>query len=182
MLRSIRRPAAARRVLLLCLLALLLLPTGRAPLARVPAAGAQAPADRPNVVVVLLDDADIGVIGAMPNVRTQLARQGSSFSRFVVSTPLCCPSRATLLRGQYTHNHGVRRNNGEAGGFETFFGLDREDSTLATWLQGAGYRTGLFGKYLNRYPNDAPRAYVPPAGTTGAPSSRPAATSTLTTR
>ena len=70
-----------------------------------------------------------------------------------LSTPLCCPSRASILTGQYAHNTGVLDNHqGE--------NLD-ESNTLATWLQGGGYTTALFGKYLNEYPWDR-GPYVPP--------------------
>jgi arylsulfatase A-like enzyme len=84
-----------------------------------------------------------------------------SVDNFFISNPLCCPSRATLLRGQYAHNHGVYRNEPPFGGFAEFYELENESSTLATWLQSAGYRTVLLGKYLNRYPFPNDRSYVP---------------------
>ena len=91
-----------------------------------------------------------------------MQQAGTTFSNFVVSTPLCCPSRASILRGQYAHNHGVLYNGGDNGGFSTFYRLGREDSTVANWLQTVGYRTALLGKYLNGYPEGADPAYVPP--------------------
>ena len=89
-------------------------------------------------------------------------QKGASFSNFFVSTPGCCPSRASILRGQYTHNHGVLFSSGPDGGEQTFRALDREDSTLATWLDGAGYRTALVGKYLNGHGEDETTTRVPP--------------------
>ena len=89
-----------------------------------------------------------------------LAEEGLTFTNAFVTTPLCCPSRASILRGQYAHSHGVLSNGGDNGAFPTFYRLGDEESTVATWLQDAGYRTALIGKYLNRYPKEAdePRA------------------------
>jgi N-acetylglucosamine-6-sulfatase len=75
---------------------------------------------------------------------------------------LCCPSRASTLRGQYTHNHHVWVNVEPVGGFPKFYNQGLENSTIATWLNDAGYDTILIGKYLNRYGNDAPTTHVPP--------------------
>ena len=67
-----------------------------------------------------------------------------------------------MLRGQYAHNTGVHSNEGTAGGFSVVHDEGLESSTVATWLRDAGYRTGLVGKYLNRYPQGAGPTYVPP--------------------
>jgi arylsulfatase A-like enzyme len=104
---------------------------------------------------------------ALPHLPTlgNLQQSGATFSQFVVTTPLCSPSRATLLRGQYAHNHGVLQNRGNKeieGGFPSFYQKEREESTVATWLQAAGYRTAMLGKYLNDFPLGASPAYVPP--------------------
>jgi arylsulfatase A-like enzyme len=77
-----------------------------------------------------------------------------TFDHAFVSDALCCPSRATILTGQYAHTTGVWQNEPPYGGFPKF----RDGSTVATWLRAAGYRTGLFGKYLNQYSG----RYVPP--------------------
>jgi len=113
---------------------------------------------KPNVVLIVLDDARKDDLQAMPTVRALLGDRGASFERFISSHSLCCPARMTLLRGQYTHNHGVVDVSKPDGGFA---GTKRIDSsTLATWLQGGGYRTMLAGKYVNEYP--AGSSYVPP--------------------
>jgi N-acetylglucosamine-6-sulfatase len=65
----------------------------------------------------------------------------------MVTYALCCPSRATFLTGQYSHNHGVRNNAPPEGGHAK---LDHSN-TLPVWLQAAGYVTGHIGKYLNGY-------------------------------
>jgi N-acetylglucosamine-6-sulfatase len=117
---------------------------------------------RPNVILINTDDLDTRGVDAMPNVQALLAAQGARCRRNFVTTPLCAPSRASLFRGQYAHNHGVLTNTGDTGGFPAFHQLDLESSTIATWLHDAGYRTGLFGKYLNRYPKGARKSWVPP--------------------
>ena len=117
---------------------------------------------RPNVVLILTDDLDARSLDAMPNIAALLRNGGTTFANFLATTPLCCPSRASVLRGQYAHNHGVLSNTGSQGGFPAFLNGGREDSTLATWFRDAGYRTGLLGKYLNGYPKGVDSTHVPP--------------------
>ena len=119
--------------------------------------------NRPNIVFIVTDDLDqeLGTLAYMPHLQELLVTQGLTVNDFFISQPLCCPARATFLRGQYTHNHGVYRNDQPAGGFEEFYTLQHESSTVATWLQAAGYRTVLLGKYLNGYPFPEDRTYVP---------------------
>jgi N-acetylglucosamine-6-sulfatase len=102
---------------------------------------------RPNVLVFETDDQTQAAMFAMPNTQALIGAQGVTFPNSFVNFSLCCPSRSTFLRGQYSHNTGVRGNEAPQGGF------DRLDSsnTLAVWLQRAGYYTGLIGKYLNGY-------------------------------
>lgn len=129
------------------------------------------PAARPNIVVITADDLDGGSIAYMPNLRALLIDRGLTFTNSFVTTPLCCPSRASLLTGQYAHNHDILINRpaGSLGQvpncFERFRDRGGESSTVATWIQPSGYRTGFVGKYLNRYPGDMPGAnprHVPP--------------------
>ncbi|HVT60190.1 MAG TPA: sulfatase [Thermoanaerobaculia bacterium] len=127
-------------------------------------AAAAAPS-APNIIMVLTDDQDVqlGSVNYMPNVKKLLAQQGVSFSNFYVPLSLCCPSRTTILRGQYPHNTQVLTNGLPNGGFEKVFADNLESSTMATLLKGAGYRTVMLGKYLNGYPNTAPSpSYIPP--------------------
>ncbi len=119
-------------------------------------------ADRPNIIFILTDDLDAQSMAFMPKLKTLLSDQGVSFSNFFVSFSLCCPSRATILRGQYGHNTQILANGPPDGGFEKFRSLGHENSTIATWLQEAGYRTVLLGKYLNGYPDRGNPTYVPP--------------------
>ncbi len=97
----------------------------------------------------------------MPNTLTEIAGAGVTFDRYYVSDPLCCPSRATLLTGQYAHNDGVLGNG--PGAFGGYGALDKQNN-LAVWLRDAGYRTIHIGKFLNYYgqpPVSAPTE-VPP--------------------
>lgn len=121
-------------------------------------------APRPNFVVVLTDDQDLvlGSLDFMPRTRALIADQGVTFSNHFVPLSLCCPSRSTILTGLHVHNHRVLTNFLPDGGFERFAQLRHEDRTLAVALQDTGYRTALFGKYLNGYPNGEDLTYVPP--------------------
>ncbi len=105
--------------------------------------------ERPNFILLNTDDMDAASVQHMPRLRRILGEGGTEFENSFVTNSLCCPSRATLLRGQYTHNHGVRSNKPPEGGLFRFRKLHRERSTLATWLDDAGYRTALVGKYFN---------------------------------
>jgi arylsulfatase A-like enzyme len=115
--------------------------------------------DPPNVVVILTDDMDNALTPYMPKTNQLIGEQGATFDNFFITTPLCCPSRATMLRGQYAHNTDILEN---SPGFARFFKLQEEENTLNIWLKDAGYRTALFGKYLNNYPVNAGKNYVPP--------------------
>lgn len=123
-----------------------------------PAAGPR----QPNILFILTDDLAAGDLAVMPNVRSLLTDQGVSFSNYFVSVSLCCPSRVSMMRGQYAHNTGVHSNTGTEGGFVVARRLGVEQSSIATWLQAAGYRTALIGKYLNFYPQGAGPTYLPP--------------------
>jgi arylsulfatase A-like enzyme len=107
-----------------------------------PAASAQ----QPNIVFVMTDDQTYPSASVQPRVQA-LGRQGSTFERAYVTFPLCCPSRATYLSGQYSHNHGVVHNAGPHGGYQRF----DHSNALPLWLQAAGYRTMHVGRYFNGY-------------------------------
>jgi arylsulfatase A-like enzyme/dienelactone hydrolase len=121
-----------------------------------------APPDRPNIVFILTDDQEAASMAFMPKLKALLIDQGVSFSGYFTSFALCCPSRATTLRGQYAHNTQILGNQPPEGGFQKFYALGEESSTIATWLQAAGYQTMLVGKYLNGYPRGVGLTYVPP--------------------
>jgi len=118
--------------------------------------------EQPNIVFVLADDLDYASTQKMPEINSLLAEQGASFEEAFVSYPICCPARATILTGLYSHNHDVRGNKRPVGGFEKFRDEGLEEDTIAARLQKeGGYRTALIGKYLNGYGADDP-THVPP--------------------
>ncbi len=115
---------------------------------------------RPNVVLVVADDLDMALFDSLTGMPS--VSEGRSFRRMFVTTPLCCPSKTSILRGQYSHSHGVLRNNPPDGGLARALELGTESSTIATWLDSAGYETGFFGRYLIGYGRDVEPSYVPP--------------------
>jgi len=106
---------------------------------------------RPDVVVILTDDQRPDTLPHMPAVREHIVGKGTRFSRMVSPTPTCCPSRSSLLTGLSARRTGVYGNSHPDGGWRTFFDNGNESRTLATALQGHGYRTGIVGKYLNGF-------------------------------
>ncbi|MGH8866820.1 MAG: sulfatase-like hydrolase/transferase, partial [Actinomycetes bacterium] len=108
--------------------------------------------DRPNIVVVLADDLDVTSMRYLPGLRRQTVDAGTSFTRAFVTDSLCCPSRTSILRGQYVHNHGVVDNTEPDGGYVRFADRGLGRSTIGTWMHDAGYRTSFMGKFLNAYP------------------------------
>lgn len=116
----------------------------------------------PNVVIIYTDDQqpDSLTRAWQPQTYGAIVQDGLQFTTGIVPNgPLCCPSRAGMLTGTYSHTNGVYGNHGHYGGFSSFHG---DNSTIATWLHGAGYATGWFGKYLNGYGADTGGLYVPP--------------------
>jgi arylsulfatase A-like enzyme len=117
-----------------------------------PEAGRARTQGPPNVLVIITDDQRAGTLAVMPKTRAIFARGGTQFVNGFTTTPQCCPSRASIYTGRYAHNHGVLRNVGFT---------DRLDqrTTLQRYLQGAGYRTAFFGKYLNEWSARTPPPY-----------------------
>jgi arylsulfatase A-like enzyme len=114
-------------------------------LAARPARSQEPPAERPNILIILSDDQRAeGTMHVMPRTQRVLGSAGTEFEQFYATTPLCCPSRATLLTGRYAHNHFVQNN---------LLGrnLDQE-STIQYYLHRAGYKTAIAGKFLNGWP------------------------------
>ena len=132
--------ATAATALLACMLAVAGLPS--------PDQDAHAATPRkPNIVLITTDDQTLSSYAphVMPNTTRLLADKGTTFTNAIVTTPLCCPSRASMITGQYAHNHGVTSNR------LNYQGLEEKDNTLPVWLDRAGYKTAHVGKYLNGY-------------------------------
>jgi arylsulfatase A-like enzyme len=128
------------------------------------AVGAAPAETRPNLVVIMADDLDPKTLqtmidaGMMPNFVSTFVQGGVAFPNCFATNPICAPSRATFLTGRYSHNHGVHHNGGVGSGGVT--AMDHE-STIATWLRKAGYRTGHVGKFLNGYGTSTAPTWVP---------------------
>jgi len=111
---------------------------------------------RPNIIVVMADDLETGLTerllqnGFMPNLKKHIIEQGITFKNSFVTTSLCCPTRATFLTGQYSHNHHVLSNELPDGSVTQL----KDSNTLVTWLKETGYKTCFVGKYLNKYGSD----------------------------
>jgi len=142
---------------------------------------------KPNIVMLMVDDLDVSTLevllknGYMNNLKTHIIDRGVNFKNNFSSNPICCSSRATLLSGQYSHNHGVlsvkrpsllvKLRDGKTvrktrWGLSYWLNSDgtakEEYNSLPVWLQTAGYFTGHIGKYMNGYGDDTEETYVPP--------------------
>jgi len=109
-------------------------------------AGAQVtvPDPRPNILIILTDDQRLeGTMAVLPHVDRWLAEGGRTFTDAFSTTPLCCPSRTTILTGRYAHNHGILDN------AATNRSVLDQSTMLPRYLQDSGYRTAYFGKLFN---------------------------------
>jgi N-acetylglucosamine-6-sulfatase len=114
--------------------------------------------ERPNIVFVLVDDMNERLLPYLPRLHQLMPAQGMSFE-MRVPTPVCAPSRSSMLTGKYAHNTTVKTNGVWAGGIWALRAGHNEEKTFAVWLQKAGYQTGMFGKYVNGH--DGKEADVP---------------------
>ena len=114
------------------------------------------PPARPNFLLIVADDMRYDQLEYMPNVRRLLEEKGTAFTQARCNVPLCQPSRVGFLTGQASeHNHELSVG---------FYGssLTDHDNCIARWMHDAGYRCGLFGKYVNWY--DGLGGIDPPGG------------------
>jgi N-acetylglucosamine-6-sulfatase len=118
------------------------------------------PDSRPNIVMIIDDDQAAEQQRFLPTTNAEIGGHGVTFDNSFVSFSLCCPSRSTLLTGQYAHNHGVLGDEPPAGGYAKL--APTLDNTLPVWLQRSGYYTGLIGKFLNHYGSGSSYRAVPP--------------------
>jgi N-acetylglucosamine-6-sulfatase len=112
---------------------------------------AQVTEQPPNFVFVMTDDLDERSMQDLSGIREVMGSNGATFNNAYVTFSLCCPSRAAILRGQYPHNHQIIGNSPPQGGAGKFRTLGLDKSTIATWLNSAGYQTKYIGKYMNGY-------------------------------
>lgn len=96
----------------------------------------------PNILIIITDDQRDGTVKDMPETFRLFAEEGVTFSHAFATTPICCPSRASIMTGRYAHNHGVE--------VFTPYVLDQR-TTLQRYLKDEGYGTAFYGKYLNAW-------------------------------
>jgi arylsulfatase A-like enzyme len=121
----------------------------------------------PNFIIVMSDDQGPEMMRALPAINREFGARGTTFTNAFASYPLCCPARATLLTGEYAHNHGTLGNNPLSGG--GYRALLDPERNLAAWLQADGYDTAFAGKWLNglRSPRAAPPGWDQWSGLVG---------------
>jgi arylsulfatase A-like enzyme len=139
---SRRRPTT--KLLVAAMLAALIV-AGAAALPARGQSGTPEAASQPNFLVIVTDDQTLEQMRAMPKTERFIGRKGTTFKQGIITTPHCCPSRASMLTGQYAHNHGVLSNK------HGYPALVDPGNVLPVWLQRAGYTTAHLGKFLNGY-------------------------------
>jgi arylsulfatase A-like enzyme len=121
----------------------------------------------PNILVIVTDDQRLaGTMEVMPKTvgwfqtgdvpERAPVTGGTAYPNAVCTTPLCAPSRSSILTGRYAHNHGVWKNDGH---------VEPDPAhVIQTYVREspAGYRTGVFGKYLNNWTRNHPAPEGPP--------------------
>ena len=120
-------------------------------------AGSTAAQRPPSVLLIVADDQARNTFKPrfMPRTFHELVDHATSFSNAIAAPPLCCPDRAGILTGQYPHNHGVYSNH------PGYAALRDPANALPVWLDNAGYRTGLFGRFMAYYSDVAGAAPAP---------------------
>jgi len=98
---------------------------------------------RPNFLIIVTDDQRYDTMEYMPDTQKLIFDQGVTFSHGYITTPFCCPSRASIMTGLYAHDHYVFNNNDKLW-----------LPTVVDDLHKNGYYTGLVGKYLNSWNGD----------------------------
>ncbi|MBI3486178.1 sulfatase [Candidatus Daviesbacteria bacterium] len=119
-------------------------------------AGAATASTQPNIIVLMSDDQTNAMQASLPKINSLIRDQGTNFTNFFTTNSLCCPSRATFLSGQFSHNSGVWDD-------QAPYNYSAFDNTkaLPVWLQSFGYTTAHFGKYLNGYAPTSKNLSIP---------------------
>jgi len=126
---------------------------------------AAARAQRPSIVVVMLDDFSMDLVQTMRSVQ-RMRKDGASYPHSFVTDSLCCVSRSSFFTGQYPHQTGVLTNTSNKGtsrlgGWPAYDTNGNPERAFNVRLQEAGYHTGFIGKFLNEYEWSPGRALPP---------------------
>ncbi|KAI9032020.1 arylsulfatase 2 precursor [Hyaloraphidium curvatum] len=107
----------------------------------------------PNIIFIITDDQDATYdsLEYMPSLQKHLIKQGANFVNHHVTTPVCCPSRTSVLRSQFVHNHNLSSVFPPYGGYTKFREDNLDDDYLPLWLKQAGYQTYFTGKFVVEY-------------------------------
>ncbi|KAI0019702.1 arylsulfatase [Xylariomycetidae sp. FL0641] len=110
-------------------------------------------AKKPNIVVFLTDDQDyrLGSLDYMKVVQREIIEKGVNFVNHHVTTAVCCPSRATMLKGQMAHNTNITHVRSPGGDYEKWVLAGNDKEYMPHYMKAAGYRTEYIGKLLNGY-------------------------------
>ncbi|KAI9246960.1 alkaline-phosphatase-like protein [Phascolomyces articulosus] len=108
---------------------------------------------KPNILFIFTDDQDarMDTLEYMPNLQKYLIQEGTLYRNHYATSALCCPSRVSLLRGQYAHNTNITDVGMPYGGYERYNELQLGEDYLPIWMQKAGYSTHYIGKLMNKY-------------------------------
>ncbi|KAI0884785.1 arylsulfatase [Annulohypoxylon maeteangense] len=108
---------------------------------------------KPNIVLIFTDDQDLhlGSVDHMPILQKELIEKGTQFTNHYATVALCCPSRASLLRGQAAHNTNVTHVDAPGGNYQKFMVSEENEDYLPHWLVSAGYNAEYLGKFMNGY-------------------------------
>ncbi|XP_034752897.1 glucosamine (N-acetyl)-6-sulfatase (Sanfilippo disease IIID), b [Etheostoma cragini] len=118
-----------------------------------------------NIILILADDQDVllGGLTPMKKTRTLIGEAGVTFLNAFTVTPLCCPSRSSILTGRYPHNHEVRNNSLSGNCSSPQWQKGPETTAFPVYLGKQKYQTFFAGKYLNQYgKKDGDLSHVPP--------------------
>jgi N-acetylglucosamine-6-sulfatase len=157
---SVRRPGSRRVTGALLLAGLLSVAVALAPAGGEAKKRKKAKQAKPNIVLIMDDDQNVEMQRFLAKTNSAIGGKGVTFDNSFMNYSLCCPSRSTMLTGQYAHNHGVRGNKLPSGGYSKL--APTMGNTLPVWLQRAGYYTAHIGKFLNGYGTTSPDTEVPP--------------------
>ena len=133
------RGVAAVLVLVVVVVTVTRFETGGGSAARLPPGLRVATTTRTNVIMIVTDDQRWDTLWAMPHVQSLLVKHGVTFANSFVSDSLCCPSRASILTGNYAHTTKIYDNHPPNGGALEFQKSGDQNSTIATWLKAGGY-------------------------------------------